>query len=269
MKSKLFISISSALCLILVLIGGWMYVGSTPDIRISPAPPASEPSSYAFLYITISLLSLSTAIAVSVSFYLYKWRRILLANPNSVVPEEWAKYLQGVGEGVTRLSSSLDANLSRISQESRYNTERISNMTETYMELQGALDEKDKEISRLKEGYDAEIFRKFIGRFARVDQALEDLIADSIKKEELLLIKRLLEDAFEECGVVRHSPNIGDDYRVVSGVSDNPKTKLTADPELDFKIAEIIEYGYELNTGFEKKSLIPSKVRIYKFKEEA
>jgi molecular chaperone GrpE (heat shock protein) len=185
------------------------------------------------------------------------------------VPEEWAKYLQGVGEGVTQLSSVMDANLNRVSQESRLNTERIENMTKTYMELQEVLDEKDKEIARFKDGYDAEIFRRFIGRFARVDQALEDLILDGGESEELSLIKRLLEDAFEECGVEKTSPNIGEDYRTVSGVSDNPKIQHTNDPSLEFQIVEVIECGYELNTSVERKSIIPSKVKIYKYVEEA
>lgn len=281
MKNKHLIGLLACICVVLVVIGGIAIWIGGDDTQVSATPPHTQelvetvkpdvgaliPSD--FLYITIVILSISTLIAVGISFYLYKWRRILLANPNSVVPEEWAKYLQGVGEGVTHLSSIMDENLIRVSQESRLNTERIENMTKTYMELQEVLDEKDKEISRFKDGYDAEIFRRFIGRFARVDQALEDLISDGGESEELSLIKRLLEDAFEECGVEKTSPNIGDDYRTVGGVSDNPKLQRTNDPSLEFQIVEVIECGYELNTGVERKSIIPSKVKIYKYVEEA
>lgn len=281
MKNKHLIGLLACICVALVVIGGIAIWIGGDDIQASATPPhtqelvetvqpdvgASNPSD--FLYITIVILSISTLIAVGISFYLYKWRRILLANPNSVVPEEWAKYLQGVGEGVTQLSSIMDANLTRVSQESRLNTERIENMTKTYMELQEVLDEKDKEIARFRDGYDAEIFRRFIGRFARVDQALEDLILDGGESEELSLIKRLLEDAFEECGVEKTSPNIGEDYRTVSGVSDNPKLQHTNDPSLEFQIVEVIKCGYDLNTGVERKSIIPSKVKIYKYVEEA
>lgn len=282
MKNKYLIVVSACLCTVLIVVGGIAFWSGDdrPEAPPNPTPQtqekevpnqadASVSNPSAFLYIAITILSFSTLISVMISFYLYKWRRILLANPNSVVPEEWAKYLQGVGEGVTRLSSDIDANLTRVSQESRLNTERIENMTKTYMELQEVLDEKDKEIARLKDGYDAEIFRRFIGRFARVDQALENLISDCGGSDELSLIKRLLEDAFEECGVEKTSPNIGDDYRTVGGVSDNPKIKHTNDPSLEFQIAEIIECGYELNTGIERKSIIPSKVKIYKYVEEA
>lgn len=281
MKNKHLIGLLAFICVALVVSGGIAIWTGGDDTQVTATPPptqelvetvqpdvrASNPSE--FLYITIVILSISTLIAVGISFYLYKWRRILLANPNSVVPEEWAKYLQSVGDRVTQLSSIMDENLIRVSQESRLNTERIENMTKTYMELQEVLDEKDKEIARFKDGYDAEIFRRFIGRFARVDQALEDLISDGGESEELSLIKRLLEDAFEECGVEKTSPNIGDDYRTVGGVSDNPKLQRTNDPSLEFQIVEVIECGYELNTGVERKSIIPSKVRIYKYVEEA
>src|SRR5690625_3387864 len=190
MKNKHLIDLLAFICVALAVSGGIAIWIGGDDTQVTATPPltqelvetvqpdvgASNPSD--FLYIAIVILSISTLIAVGISFYLYKWRRILLANPNSVVPEEWAKYLQGVGEGVTQLSSIMDSNLARVSQESRLNTERIENMTKTYMELQEVLDEKDKEIERFKDGYDAEIFRRFIGRFAHVDRALEDLISD-------------------------------------------------------------------------------------------
>ena len=43
---------------------------------------------------------------------------------------------------------------------------------ESFTVLQTTLDSRDKEIQRLKKGYDSEIFRKFLGRFIRVDKAL-------------------------------------------------------------------------------------------------
>lgn len=219
--------------------------------------------------IAFSILSLTTLASIITSFYLYRWRRILLANPNTVVPEEWAKYLHAVGVNIEKLSNSVQSNISQTSQDSKVNIQKIDNMISTFMELQDALDSKDREISRLKNGYDAEIFRKFIARFARVDQAIEDAIIGNPTSDDLLLIKRLMEDAFEECGVNKTSPNIGDDYRTVRGVSDNPKVVLTNDPSLEFKITEIIEYGYETTSGVERKSIIPSKVKIFKYAEEA
>ena len=64
------------------------------------------------------------------------------------------------------------------------------------MTLQKALDERDAEIRRLKTGYDVHIFQKFIVRFIRVDQAIEDFIGmDKFDKDGFEQIRKLLEDA--------------------------------------------------------------------------
>lgn len=220
------------------------------------------------LYLAVIILSIGFTISICITFYLYKWRKIILSSPSAVVPEEWAKYLQGVGKDFDTFTESIGGHLQNIVNASDDQSSKISNMIDTYMELQTALDEKDKELSRYKDGYDSEIFKKFIVRFARVEQALDNFIDDKGPSDEYLLLKRLFEDAFEECGVSRKSPSIGDDYRTAKGVSDHPKTEISDDPELDFKISEVIESGYELVTGDGSRTIIPSKVRIYKFVKE-
>lgn len=220
-------------------------------------------SSNVFLYAVIVILSLATLISVAISFYLYKWRRILLSNSNMVVPEEWAKYLQDLGKGLDEFSRAVGGGLERVSVEAKNNTDKISNMTDTYMELQSALDEKDQEIRRLKDGYDAEIFRRFISRFVRIEQSVEDIILEEGESEALNQLKMLFVDAFDECGVSKYEPAIGEDYRKAIGVSDNPKTIATDNPDEEFLIAEILEPGYRLSAGASQKVIIPSKVRIY------
>jgi hypothetical protein len=235
-----------------------------PSTGISAKSERSAYSHYGSLYLIIGILAIGFSLSVSITFYLYRWRKILLSNPNTVVPEEWAKFLQDVGKKLHFLSGTVENNLKRVVSTSLDQTSKISNMTNTYMELQNALYEKDQEISRLKKGYDAEIFRRFIVRFARIEQSLDDFLIDNDESEEYSQLKRLFEDAFEECGVTRSSLSVGDDYRTAIGVSDNPKTENTDDPKLEFKISEIIESGYELNTGIGDRTIIPSKVRIYK-----
>ncbi len=226
---------------------------------------ADQPSA---LLISIILLSITCLISVAISFYLYRWRKILISQPNSLVPEEWGKYLRNVGDGLGGLASATDKNLKNLISSNTDLSARISNMTNTYMDLQAVLDEKDKEIKRLKNGYDAEIFRKYIARFARVEQTLSDLLNDSPQDSNLIMLERLFEDAFAECGVEKYQPELGSDYRTARGVSDRPKEKITSDPALEFKISEIIEAGYELMSGIESITIIPSKVRIYKLDKE-
>ena len=188
----------------------------------------------------------------------------MLLNENMVVPEEWAKYLQQIGKGYKGFGEAIGASMKNVAGEMNSNTEKITNMTETYMELQSALDEKDKEIKRLKGGYDAEIFKRFISRFIRIEQTVDDFILEDESNESLDQLRRLFEDAFDECGVSKFNPTIGEDYRTAAGVADNPKTEITNDPEEEFLISEVLESGYQLNAGEDCKVIVPSKVRIYK-----
>ena len=79
-----------------------------------------------FLILTILFLSIATVVSVSISFYLYRWRKILLANNNLIVPEEWGKYLISVGDKLQDLSVNLSENMKLAVSESRGNAERFS-----------------------------------------------------------------------------------------------------------------------------------------------
>jgi len=232
---------------------------------------ASLDSAYAtnslgILYFTILLLSIATAISVSISFYLYKWRKILLENSEMLVPEELGKHLQSIASNLQLLSNHVVKSTEIMAAETSDNTGKIKSMTSTYMELHDVLDNKDKEINRLKRGYDAEIFRKFISRFARVVESIDDFLVGSTEIDSLRQIQRLFEDAFDECGVTKFQPEIGDDYRISHGVADGPKIQYTETFEDDFKICEIIQTGYMLCGGESNEVIIPSKVRIQQFK---
>ena len=215
----------------------------------------------------ILILSLTTLCSISISFYLYKWRRILLANPEMVVPEKWAEVLISLGKAVENNSKSVEQSLHRVVSETGKHTNNVKNMTETYMELQSALDMKDAELKRFKYGYDAYLYKKFIKRFIRIDQSLTDFMIDD-ESDNLGFIKRLFEDALDESGVSVFVPNVGDDYRNAVGIADHPKIELTDDVNLDFKIAEVIECGYQNDTSESVGIIVPSKVKIYKFKKE-
>jgi len=217
------------------------------------------------VYIALIIMSIATLISIIISFYLYKWRRILLAKPTLLVPEEWGKYLDTVGKNMERLGDSFTSNINHLASKTSESSEKIGNMTETYMSLQNTLDEKDSEIRRLKKGYDAEVFRKFVSRFIRIDQAIDYYIhLEEGDSNFLGQLKRLFEDALDECGVESFAPQIGEDYRRAFGVADNPKKIKTEDPDEEFMVAEIIESGYRLRNGNDYEIVRPCKVSIYR-----
>jgi hypothetical protein len=221
-------------------------------------------SSGRWLSVVLVTLSIATCVATGTSFYLYKWRRILMSEPHLVVPEQSGAWLKSLEERISNQTDALGKAVRFVAEQSQETNKNVSDLSETFMTLQQALDDRDSEIRRLKRGYDAEVFRKFVSRFIRVDQLVADLQApDAAEDANLEQVRRLLEDAFAECGVEIFQPEIGEDYRKAHGVADNPKSVAAEDPEDAFKIKEITESGYQINHTEGCEVIIPAKVVIY------
>ncbi len=234
----------------------------TPNSALSPLSIQTN----LWTIFALIFLSAATLVSVSITFYLYKWRRILIGTPSRLVPEEWGKYLEKIGRDVTVLSGAINDRMGSLSQTTAHNSDQVTNMIETFMTLQNTIDEKDKEIKRLKQGYDAHVFRKFLNRFIRVNQFIDAHLQSKTDQSECLRkVKEAVEDALDECGVESFKPVLGEDYRRIEGISDNPETVTTEEKGDDFKITEVIEPGYRLRSGSSHEVLVPAKVRISVF----
>ncbi len=212
----------------------------------------------------VTFISLVIALVASViSFYLYRWRRILLATPHALVPEEWAQSLDEV-------TKKVDKNSHLVGESTKKLLKDVESMVEIFMTFNKALDEKDVEIKRLKRGYDQQVFAKFVRRFVRlksqVEKAIERTEGDTKEFDNIQLV---LEIALEECGVVPFSPKIGADYtQLGKEVADAPKIIETDDPKLEHTIARVLEEGYKLDDTEEQVTIIPARVEIYGLKKE-
>ena len=240
------------------------------DASPSPSLEAREEarSTAPWLAISVILLSLATVTSVSISFYLYRWRRLFLNRPNLIVPEEWGKYLDGVGKNLKILAGTVDKNLGMVVQETNRNSDQVSKLLETFLTLQKVIDERDEEIKRLKKGYDSHIYRQFLTRFIRVDQLINDYLQSSDEnQDEMAQVKRLLEDALDDCGVEAYEPPIGEDSRVVDGIADNSKKVPADNKESEFKVVEVLRQGYRIRGEERDEILVPATVSIAMFEE--
>ena len=236
-----------------------------PILSEAAVVSSKDNSSKSWMFFTLVIMAIAMLISISVSFYLYHWRKILLSEPHLIVPEQQGEWLRNLGKHIENLTHFVSSNIDLSKQRGKQTHQAVSNLSETFMTLQQALDEREKEIQRLKRGYDNEIFRKFVERFIRVDQAVEDFQRmGSADETGLDQIRRLLEDAFAECNVERFQPELGANYLEEFGVADNPKTVISDNPEDDFKIAEVLEVGYLIRSAENKEVVKPTKVRIYK-----
>ena len=140
------------------------------------------------------------------------------------------------------------------------------------MTLKTSLDQKDEEISRYKNGYDAAIFKNFLLRFTRVDKVIKEYIdVNKIDLNGLKDIQIQMDDALAECDVEIFSPEIGADFKTTIGVADNPEIRHTSNKAQDSTIAEILQPGYRRklpdNSGNEYQIIIEAKVVIYVHKD--
>ena len=201
-----------------VTIGALFFLTSPDPVAIlsveseTSIPKASAESSRTkpWPIIAILFLSVTNLISVGISFYLYRWRKLLLTRDEILVPEAWGRKLDGFSREIRAIVDAFNRNTKDLQTVSDNNTAKFDTMVETFMTLQSAVDERDNEIRRLKRGYDQQVFRRFLTRFVRVHQALRDALkSDTENAEDIETLRRLLEDALDECGVEVFQPELG------------------------------------------------------------
>ena len=232
----------------------------------TPSAPNSitVPNEITNLVLTILLVSLVvSAIAILTALFLYRWRKRGLHGVQIAVPEQFSSWVGGVQSGLVTLSEVITKSNAQLSIQTSKTSNNVSEIGHAFLALQSALDQRDAEIRRLRSGYDAAIFRKFLLRFVRVDRFISESVRDGLAESQFASdVDRLLADALAECGVEKFSPRLGADYRSEFGVADSPSASSTQNASEHFTIAEVIEQGYALSGNADREVIIPAKVRI-------
>ena len=120
------------------------------------------------LLLVITIISLiTTTVAISITFYLYRWRKLLQANPSSMVPEEWGGVLrehssvvQQITDAINQSSKVTSHNTETFSSNIQQNSEKLEQMISTFVTLQKSLDEKDQELELIRRDRHDELSRR-------------------------------------------------------------------------------------------------------------
>ena len=217
------------------------------------------PSMPDWAWIAIISLSATTFLAVLVSFYLYRWRKVLIASQDVLLPEELAKAINGLSEAFQKLyvenqsfGEASNSNAVKI-------TDGVKMLGRSLLTFQKSLEEKDQEIARFKQGYDTNILKRNLVGFSRLS-----LFIDGVEDEtpEIRNIRLLLEDALEDSGVEKFFPEIGANFKSAVGVEDRPKVEGVDDPSLDMKIIGGERPGFCLGQGGNPSALVILKARV-------
>jgi hypothetical protein len=196
-----------------------------------------------------------------------------LDNKLSGREKDFRKMLEDDFSEIKKMQS---ANIEQSKKESETTKKMCDDVMESFTVLQTELSGREKEIKRLKKGYDSEVFRKFLGRFIRVDKMLREEInkmraatsENDANLRILIELQEMLIDAFEECGVSAFSPDVGSYFLKAFGVADNPKTIPASSIEADWTIAEVIKPGFKIESLEGPDQCIEqAKVVVFKFKK--
>ena len=189
-------------------------------------------------------------------------------------------------------SANTDNAPSKASNQNRHHSENIenfikiredlNNMREEFSILRDDIEEKDKEIARYKDGYDASMIKNYFSKFTFLDSVIKEYINDNeIDLDGLKVgltddIQIQMNEAFLEYDIEIFSPPLGADYRKTDGVEQPPRKIETNNKEDHFAIAEVIQPGYrrkitnysdskEGNASYQY--ITDAKVAIYLYKE--
>ena len=189
----------------------------------------------------IILILAFCVLALSLStFYLYKWR-IIISNKDGkefIKPEDYNQIM--------------------------------NNFHTSFKQHEEKLNALDQNITSQGSG-NSEIYKKFLMRFIRVNQIVNDNIKsidNDVESKLLNRIKLRLDDALEECNVESFEPNIGSNIKDLNPDDFELIIENTTDNFNDGEIIEVIEEGYKLMTSDNQYNiLIPTKIKIYKYTE--
>lgn len=212
------------------------------------------------------------SLGLGTSFWMYYARTVYLKNGPALVPEKWGHILAELGQLTNRANMNTVESLAAVLKASNHQTEKSEKLLESFLTLQQSISIRDDEISRLKKGHDAKIFKRFVTRFIRVSVALEEIreeAKDSDQAKNYKYLCKLIQNALEDCGVEPTRPEIYSDYREAGPeVADDPKIINTNDSKLDFKIASVESPAYVIEGEGDREIIIPARVCVYKLEEQ-
>mgnify|MGYP001248078167 CR=1 FL=1 len=178
-----------------------------------------------------------------------------------------AKWFQQLSSKVTTFSKKSEENLKKID-----NT--YLELLETMSKLNSSIDHQQKEINRLKKGYDYDIrknsFIPLINLYDLTEQFISESDSDERSNEKLNSIKKNITSYLDEMDVEISSPESGISYRDLNPDEFEVKEVIeTEDENLNEKIEKINKVGYCHIHENGKNIIRPALITVYKYKRES
>ena len=241
-----------------------------------PAPMRSLNSEIDFtdgqdqMFLVTLLLGIITLLSVGTSFWLYRWRSLIIDNERVLVPERWASAMDMQTKTHQQMSRGMVSLLEVMDTRNQEVWQKLSDLNETIDTMRKAITKRDQTIDRLQEGQDTFVFRRFLCRFIEVGQEFnQQCSSESGGTVDVELLRDLLWQSIEECGVEEFEPEIGGDYLTAKGVADRPIFDECHDPSKHNMIARVIKPGFCVPNGNDNVIIVPAKVAVWRIPDEA
>ena len=209
--------------------------------------------------------------SLSVNFWLYYVRTMYLKDGPALVPEKWGRTIAGLTKVTEKSNVATVQTLQSVVEASNFQARKSEDLLESFLTMQSTIDNRDAEIARLRKGYDAKVFRRFIKGFIGVSIALEEIREEEKESDQHRNYKflcRKIQNVLEDCGVETIYPETGADYRELGDeVEDDPDSVTTNSTELDYAVASIVSPAYVLVGEGDTDVIVPAKVKIYRFEQ--
>lgn len=180
-----------------------------------------SPSNIHTLMVVITLVSVLVAgVSSFVAYKFYYWRRTI-DTTGSLAPESWGEYLESIGNVIQGSSKDVGlavhdniSTMQKVHKAALQSTSQISKETNEIKEMlltfQGSLDEKDREIARLKEGYDFQILKNTLIQLATLHSQFLELVSKNPDNKLMSNCEILIRDLIENAGVEIGTPKKGE-----------------------------------------------------------
>lgn len=211
-------------------------------------------------------------VSLSVNFWLYYVRTMYLKDGPALVPEKWARTIVGLTKVIEKSNVATVQTLKSVSEASNFQTRKSEGLLESFLTMQSTIDNRDEEIARLRKGYDAKVFKRFIKGFIGVSIALEEIREEEKESDQHRNYKflcRKIQNVLEDCGVENVFPETGADYRELGDeVEDDPDSVTTNSIELDYAVESVVSPAYVLVGEGDTDVIVPARVKIYRYERE-
>ena len=217
---------------------------------------------------SITVTSLIVAIlSLFTSFWLYRWRVRLSDEQSIMVPEVLIERTDQQIKLLSETHQTIPELGQYVATQAKETNNKIEEIGSSLNRFQAALKEKDDEINRYKAGFDASVYRRFIGRFFRIYLMLETSSENEPEtNQKLNKIKVFFEDALEESGVELFSPGSSVSYLDNNHIFDeNIELVATENSKNDGMVQSVLSPGLRSLVG-DKKIIIKPKVAVFKYK---